>query len=187
MSMLSSCCPARGKSISLSSQWQHYKGIAQSSRPPDPSPGRRRSRPASCGHWSSTACRSSKWSRDCLPARNHLQDYNRTMAAGLGDVTQTLPGLMKGAVSAPRLCHMAGALVAARSARGEVAAGAGSGSLMDVFQAMQAQMQGMAAADEPPLADVDVSDLTFHPAGRCHHPIPARVFYIGCEEVLFIC
>ena len=44
---------------------------------------------------------------------------------------------------------------------------------MEVFQAMQAQMQGMAASEEPPLADVDVSDLTFHPAGRCHVPVPA--------------
>ncbi|CAK0738148.1 hypothetical protein CVIRNUC_001001 [Coccomyxa viridis] len=87
------------------------------------------------------------------------------MAAGLGNVTQTLPGHMKGAASAPRLCHMAGALTAACSARAQVAAGAGSGSLMDVFQAMQAQMQGMAASDKPPMADVDVSDLTFHPAG----------------------
>ncbi len=176
MSMLSSCCPARGRSVTLGSQWQHYKGIDQSSRPPDPSPGRRRSRPASCGRWSSTACSSLKWSRDCLPARHHLQNYNRTMAAGLGNVTQTLPGHMKGAASAPRLCHMAGALTAACSARAQVAAGAGSGSLMNVFQAMQAQMQGMAASDEPPMADVDVSDLTFHPAGRCHLPVPARIF-----------
>ncbi|CAL5223971.1 g6580 [Coccomyxa viridis] len=36
---------------------------------------------------------------------------------------------------------------------------------MDVFQAIQAQMQGMAASDEPPLADVDVSHMAFHPAG----------------------
>ena len=86
---------------------------------------------------------------------------------------QTLPGHLEGAELALRPSHMAGALRAAGSARGQVAAGAGSGSLMDVFQAMQAQMQGMAASDEPPLADVDVSDLTFHPAGRCHLPVPA--------------
>ena len=36
---------------------------------------------------------------------------------------------------------------------------------MDVFQAIQAQMQGMATSDEPPSADVDVSHLAFHPAG----------------------
>ena len=58
---------------------------------------------------------------------------------------------------------------------------------MDVFQAMQAQMQGMAASDEPPLADVDVSDLTFHPAGRGHLPVPARGFiYRLCRGILHV-
>ena len=98
------------------------------------------------------------------------------MVAMLETAEQTSPGHMKGAALALRPGHVAGALRAAQSARGQVAARAGSGSLMDVFQAMQAQMQGMAASDEPPLADVDVSDLTFHPAGRCHLPVPARVF-----------
>ena len=98
------------------------------------------------------------------------------MVAGLETAEQTSSGHMKGAALALRPGHMAGALRAAQSARGQVAARAGSGSLMDVFQAMQAQMQGMAASEEPPLADVDVSDLTFHPAGRCHLPVPARVF-----------
>ena len=59
-----------------------------------------------------------------------------------------------------------GASLARAPARGSVAASAGAGSLMDVFQAIQAQMQGMAASDEPPLADVDVSKMAFHPAGR---------------------
>ena len=58
------------------------------------------------------------------------------------------------------------AFLARPPARGSVAASAGSGSLMDVFQAIQAQMQGMAASDEPPLADVNVSHVAFHPAGR---------------------
>lgn len=57
------------------------------------------------------------------------------------------------------------ASIARGPARGSVAASAGAGSLMDVFQAIQAQMQGMAASDEPPLADVDVSHMAFHPAG----------------------
>ena len=173
MSMLSSCCPAHVKNITLGSQWQHCKGIAESSRSPDPSPGTWRGCPAFCGHWGSTACRNLKWSRNCTPGRRHLHTISRTILARREDM-QMLPGRMKGAASASRPCHMAAALRPARSARGQVAAGAGSGSLMDVFQAIQAQMQGMAAAEEPPLADVDVSDLTFHPAGRCHHPVPAR-------------
>lgn len=48
-----------------------------------------------------------------------------------------------------------------------MAASAGAGSLMDVFQAIQAQMQGVAASDEPPLAHVEVSRMAFHPAGTC--------------------
>ena len=50
-------------------------------------------------------------------------------------------------------------------ARGCVAALAGGNSLMDVFQAIQMQMQGMAPSDEPPLADVEVSQMIFHPPG----------------------
>lgn len=50
-------------------------------------------------------------------------------------------------------------------ARGSIAALAGGSSLMDVFQAIQMQMQGMAPSDEPPLADVEVSQMIFHPPG----------------------
>ena len=48
---------------------------------------------------------------------------------------------------------------------------------MDVFQAIQAQMQGIAASDEPPQADVEVSHLAFHPAGTYDlNALPTSMF-----------
>lgn len=37
--------------------------------------------------------------------------------------------------------------------------------LAGILQAIQAQMQGQAASGEPPRADVEVKQLTYHPAG----------------------
>ena len=77
------------------------------------------------------------------------------------------------------------------AARGSVAALAGAGGLMDVFQAIQAQMQGMAASDEPPLADLDVSHLAFHPAGT-HISLHAQesfdwLLWRLCEHIKLPC
>lgn len=45
--------------------------------------------------------------------------------------------------------------------------------LAGILQAIQAQMQGQAASGEPPSADVEVKQLTYHPAGRFTVPLPS--------------
>ena len=47
--------------------------------------------------------------------------------------------------------------------------------VMSCHLLLQAQMQGMAASEGPPLADVEVSQMTFHPAGQALAAPPDRV------------
>ncbi len=124
-------------------------------------------------HKHSSACHSlhsAPTRRQGQDLRSHRGDVSisaATTGAAAGHssplhASQTEPAVL------PISCSSPGrrASLARTPTRGSVAASAGAGSLMDVFQAIQAQMQGMAASDEPPLADVDVSHMAFHPAGR---------------------
>lgn len=174
LSMGPSCHIHSGKwcDISATAAWAHQR-LAHPFKHTDGSICRDATGRMKCRHRATSAYHSLHSSSVCKAAEHMHHTRSKAVSAGMERHAESLPAAAI-SLAAQRSSRPCSAGLGGRpdKAREGVAASAGGGNLIDVFQAIQAQMEGMAASHEPPLADVEVSQMTFHPAGR--HPASAH-------------